>query len=442
MQYRKSVILYLMCFTMTAGVLLFNTCSEETITKPPPRAEPEINLSLAEEPALTEIFLKLEMKNVEFPQQYLVTRNGALVLNDTLNSNDTTIIDTGLAPSTNYTYRAFRLVDGQKADSSALFEARTMDTTSHDFNWEILTFGTGSSSVLRDAAIIEPNDIWVAGEIYVVDSTGWEIQYNALHWDGQKWELKRIKTNACGGVDYPPIETVFAFSANEVLFAHIDGSITHFDGNSFSNDCSLITQLNGSAKKMWGISKNDLYVVSGNGFIAHYDGIDWQRIESGTNLPIQDIWGSETGLDNNLTIMGVASEKYYLSDKKIIQIDPNSHQVSIIDWPFQNRRIHSIWFNKYVDIWVCGAGVFLNQDNHWKEFSELPLIFTNRVRGPNINDIFVVGDFGIVAHYNGSSWRVYNEGNVALYESVDFKDNLIVAVGSSGGKAYVLKMVR
>ncbi|NIR94991.1 MAG: hypothetical protein GWO08_15440, partial [Gammaproteobacteria bacterium] len=102
--------------------------------------------------------------------------------------------------------------------------------------------------------------------------------------------------NACGGVVYPPIEAIFAFSANDVLFAHIDGSITHYDGNNFTNDCSLITQLNGSVNKIWGTASNDIYVVGPDGLIAHYNGQDWQRIESGTDVDLMDVWGSpDTG---------------------------------------------------------------------------------------------------------------------------------------------------
>ena len=46
-----------------------------------------------------------------------------------------------------------------------------------------------------------------------------------------------------------------------------------------------------SMNKIWGSSSNDLYVVGNNGKIAHYNGTSWQRIESGTTLNINDIWG-------------------------------------------------------------------------------------------------------------------------------------------------------
>ncbi|MEO8232596.1 MAG: hypothetical protein ABI638_09950, partial [Ignavibacteriota bacterium] len=172
------------------------------------------------------------------------------------------------------------------------------DTSSHNFTWQNFAFGGVATSSLFDVAIIDENNIWAVGEIYMNDSLGNPdpISYNAVHWDGQGWELKKIKTNACGGVDYPPIKVIFAFSLNDILFAHIDGSISYFNGVDFTNDCSLITQLSGSVNKIWGISKNDFYVVSDNGFIANYQSGSWTKIESGTTLNINDVWGN---VENN-----------------------------------------------------------------------------------------------------------------------------------------------
>jgi hypothetical protein len=54
----------------------------------------------------------------------------------------------------------------------------------------------------------------------------------------------------------------------------------------------------------------------------------------------------------------------------------------------------------------------------------------------------VVGDFGLVAHFNGVDWQVYNEAAVAQFYSLDYKGNTMVAVGDQNGKAVVLVMKR
>jgi hypothetical protein len=68
-----------------------------------------------------------------------------------------------------------------------------IDTTSHVINWTIDEIGE-YGSILRDVAIIDENNIWAVGEIYLKDTLGNPDPkaYNAVHWDGSKWQLKRI----------------------------------------------------------------------------------------------------------------------------------------------------------------------------------------------------------------------------------------------------------
>jgi hypothetical protein len=236
-------------------ISLFITC--EINKSPITPTQPKITLT-ADYIAVTEAWLKVQLENSPENGIVKIWRDTTIVFNGKFAGTDTTVWDTGLSPAHNYAYKSAIFENGKQLVKSLPLKITTMDTTSHEFSWQIYNiespFGSG---VLRDAAIINPENIWVVGEIYADSAQPW-IPYNAVHWNGQQWELKRIKTNACGGVVYPPIETIFAFSANDILYSHIDGSITHFDGNNFTNDCSLITQLNGSANKMWGRARTDL----------------------------------------------------------------------------------------------------------------------------------------------------------------------------------------
>ena len=69
-----------------------------------------------------------------------------------------------------------------------------MDTTSHNFTWQSWTFGEHSSSVLYDVEIIDENNIYAVGKIYMNHSLGQpDLQpYGMAIWDGQTWELKKI----------------------------------------------------------------------------------------------------------------------------------------------------------------------------------------------------------------------------------------------------------
>jgi hypothetical protein len=323
--------------------------------------------------------------------------------------------------------------------ASAPISITTMDSTSHNFTWQTWTFGgQAGSCILYDVAIIDENNIWAVGDVSISDSSqNGYTEYNAVHWDGNQWTLERIKTNACGGVDYPPIKTVFAFSSNDILFAHIDGSISYYNGIEFTNDCSLITQLNGSARKIWGISRNDFYVVSGNGFIARYQNRQWSRIESGTDVNINDVFGITNQMNNQRKVFCAVSNVFEISDHKILTIDENNN-VDSLHWD-QDRRINSVWSDNGWIVYTSGGGVFNNKSGKWIEETTIPLYYTNKIRGNGLNDIFVAGDFGLLAHFNGMSWNVYKEFLFAASSlSVSVNGNIIAAVGRQGEKALII----
>ena len=321
------------------------------------------------------------------------------------------------------------------------------DTTSNNFIFQKFTFGASNagSSHLSDVAIVSDTDIWCVGAVYLDSANGAPDPnaYNVVHWDGSKWDLKRIKTNACGGVVYPPIQTVFAFSSNDILFAHIDGSITHYDGIQFTNDCSLIIQLNGSANKIWGKTSKDFYVVSGNGFIAHYQNGSWQKIESGTDMNIYDIWGEVNSQTGNEEILAVASYPDTSAQRKILQI--NGTSVKEISTKGINWDLESVWFKPGSQYYVAGSGIYqrnLLSDSLWRNSPrDITKYYTNSIRGNDINDVVAVGSFGEVIHYNGVRWKSFiNQTGLTNgeYLSVAIKDNEIVAVGYNGAKAVIL----
>jgi hypothetical protein len=159
-------------------------------------------------------------------------------------------------------------------------------------------------------------------------------------------------------------------------------------------------------------------------------------------LPINDIWGAKDKETGENYILCPASYKFQLDEKKLLRIKPDL-SIKEENWPFQDRRIHSVWFKDSNYVFMSGAGVFLrNRSGRYKEFNEIPLIFTERIRGNDINDLWVAGDFGILAHYNGIDWKEYPDAAFGLYRSVDYKEDIAVAVGEKAGKAVILMIKR
>ena len=160
-----------------------------------------------------------------------------------------------------------------------------MDTTSHNYTFETFTFGDISNSVLFDVAIINENNIWAVGEINIADtSINGYTTYNAVHWDGSQWELKKILYQGSFWI----IRTIFAFSGNDIWFS----AFVRYDGQNFIELPIPPILMGWTMNKIWGSNSNDLYVVGDNGNIAHYQNWQWSKITSGTDVGLLDVWGT------------------------------------------------------------------------------------------------------------------------------------------------------
>ena len=115
--------------------------------------------------------------------------------NLSLLTSDSTIFIDSLLPNKSYSFKSSIEQDSKSHFSNGV-TATTMDTTSHNFTWQKLEFGDYTSNILEDVAIIDKDNIWVGGQIYLFDSTGQRDPppYNAVHWNGIKWEVLRIPT--------------------------------------------------------------------------------------------------------------------------------------------------------------------------------------------------------------------------------------------------------
>ncbi len=390
-------------------------------------------LTLAEEDvSCTEAWLKAKAKNFNLPVKVNLYLNNSLKKTITLTTQDTVIYDDGLLPDRTYKYRAEIALSQETVIKSQTIILTTMDTTSNDFTWQTYTFGeVNGSSVLYDVAIINENDIWAVGEIHTeddFDSLGHYHPYNAVHWDGQEWELKRI------GSGYGnPYYTVYAFNENDVWF---DGTI-QWDGSRYSahtNNFPLEPNGDGwRVNAMWGTSSSDFYVVGNNGNIAHYDGSSWEKIESGTEVDIQDIYGIKV---NGEEIVACTVTNIATSGNGKILLFRNSYKQTIF-WP-SGLRINSIWYKTERQMFACGDGIYKRIGINWERQIQFEnTTYTEKIRGNDINDLFVGGDFGFLAHYNGVSWKVYKTGNVALFYSLSVKGDLVVGVGERNAKGVV-----
>ncbi|MEO8400083.1 MAG: hypothetical protein ABI550_09780 [Ignavibacteriaceae bacterium] len=194
--------------------------------------------------------------------------------------------------------------------------------------------------------------------------------------------------------------------------------------------------------KIWGTSSNNIYIVGNNGTMAHYNGSTWQKIESGTDLPIQDIWGALNPNTSKQEILCVASERSLNKGKKLLKIDGNTVTAlpdSGLPW-----SLSSVWFISNEKYYIAGDGIYEKEklnNEIWKNGPlDITTYYTYKIRGKKSNDIAAAGGVGEVLHYNGNSWKSYfSETKLSFgnYLSVDIKGDIIVAVGIDNPKAFI-----
>jgi len=408
-------------------LLLLISASCNTTEPPPPDGEkPTLELTL-EDVSCTEAWITLKTTNLQLPTTLTLIQfnpTGDTVTQNIILSNaDSLLYIDSLLP--NQTYKILAAMQqpvpmGYNNASNEL-SITTMDTTSHNFTFQSWTFGTIGNSVLYDVAIINENNIWAVGEIYVADtSINGYTKYNAVHWDGNNWELKRILYK--GG--FWTIRTIFAFNEDDIWFS----AFVKYDGQNFI-ELPIPSILTGwSINKLWGSSSSDLYAVGNNGNIAHYNGQSWSKIESGTDLNINDIWGISDG--------NGGFNKYLAAYNAMLKLDANKN-LSRIEAE-SGMHIFSIWGYTNQLIYVVGGENDALYKNYKWEIINDPLVNTlYRIKGQNYNDVFGISSLGTILHFNGYNWGSINVPVENIFLELNVKGNVIASVGWRGEEAAI-----
>lgn len=359
-------------------------------------------------------------------REFGIKRNGEVVSKYQLSGKDTLVTDVTANPATAYQYKGVIYYDGKEIDSSEVINLTTLDTTSHELEWTIFRFGY-IGSYLRDVFIVSEDDIWAVGFIETEETIHNDTldPYNAVHWNGEEWELKRIYYS-----DYVLAgQAVFGFNNTEVIV--VAGGTFIWDGNSFFSLNTPIGIFTGSVTRLWGVDSDYFYYVGRNGNLVLYRDTIWSRININTALTINDIFG----LSGNLIYM-VGSNQDNWSSNFIIYEDG---QIRNIDFP--DTCMQAVYATAWNDVYLVGEGMLYydgRKINDWPWPDELPMNLLQAVRGNGSNDIFLAGHMGTVIHYNGKTWRYYEDlfETNALY-AISVTNSRIVAVGLGGQQGII-----
>jgi hypothetical protein len=181
-----------------------------------------------------------------------------------------------------------------------------------------------------------------------------------------------------------------------------------------------------------------LYFVGNNGTIVHYNGSQWRKIESGTDVDLIDIWGTPDG-----SIVWVAGKN--LSKTVLIKIEKNIAKIVFEDqspWQVIQDRLSgglsSIWTDSknfiYSTTPVTAYRCLSGTSGEGKEiypYDDYLNGGTVTIRGNASNDIITSGNNASILHFNGYTWKKYeelNDINTYLF-NIDIKNGTLVSVG-------------
>ncbi len=177
--------------------------------------------------------------------------------------------------------------------------------------------------------------------------------------------------------------------------------------------------------------------MGNGGNIAHYDGTNWTKINSGTTVDLMDVWGGKDGkviwacgYNSNYaltTLVKISNSTV----TKIYEGSPNEQSNNIYV-----GLIGSCWFyqNKYLYL-TNGQEILRKEINsnefNIESFAEKLSDLIYSIRGNGRNDIWAAGQNGLVGHYNGYSIKEYTETKKMddVYYSSGYKTNTYICVG-------------
>jgi len=351
-----------------------------------------------EDVSCTEVWLKISVDNVTHPAVTL-ERNTTIIDTLFMVAADTTIVDTSVKAGQTYCYTA-RLLN---SSFKSTVQARTLDSTSNAINWYADTLGT--QGLVRDVWVFNKNNVWAVGEMYLNDSTGKTDKnnlYNLAIWDGLKWTLKKVGYVYQNQTYWSAFYSIYSFDTNDVWAC--SNQPMHWNGSSWQTyDISSSIYSGGYINKVWGTSSSNLYIVGSNGSIAHYNGSSWQKVESGTTVDLNDIFGLDA---NHIWAIGTMSDG---NGTVILSFDGMAWK-SLYQGNYYG--FNSVWTNQSAWLYItCDSGPY--QFNlKTKSFIKLSTPSQDVmycVRATGLNDVFFSGQNKEITNYNGSTWKLYTD---------------------------------
>ncbi|MBL7066893.1 MAG: hypothetical protein ISS29_03430 [Candidatus Marinimicrobia bacterium] len=400
------------------------------------------------------IWLKVAIPDSGIVKSFKLKRDTTIVAEAAFTGKDTIIADKSVEPNKTYTYEAQYIRNGKVLDTSDPIKFTTLNTTSSNFSWEVFYFGDPNfSNYFMDVSIIDENNIWVVGEFKVMetDSAGNSIRcyYNAVHWDGNEWELKSLY----------PLNNFFAargikvFTENDIWITS-NGTINHYNGEEVKRLWSIGDYTKGGVANIWGTSSSDIYFAGYKGTIVYYDGFTFTKMSSGTLIDLVDIDGNEervfvTGYNIVGDLYGQSLALEYSDEQWNTIFTSNKVNGNLENGDFGRFKSVKVLDNAAVFNTAAAAMIKYYYKDRMIDFTPKKATILDardavvKIEGNGINDIVFITVGGEVVHFNGKNYQLcydyeaQNPYSIMIYGG-DCKGDVVCAVGDIPGQGVVI----
>jgi hypothetical protein len=315
-----------------------------------------------------------------------------------------------------------------------------------DYVWSIDTLAyPGAFQILM-------KDIWGsnAKDVYVVGGSD-RNRAQMYHFDGSTWLPVRLAVSDGGNIHGPfSFGGIYGFNSNDIFVVgenyypngnpppnFIDsGLVIHYDGNAWRE---ITLDIRGSyLTTVWGANPSDVW-FGGNGVLYHYDGSIATRVPFDSNTIFGDIRGYASndiyaicGRVKNYTPPDDSVQYlfYHYDGGEWTALDSFVISPELHTWRFGN----TIWISDDGKLYSSAYGISGFEGGSWRE-----LLASNdylKVGGSSSNNIFGVGNRGVIHHWNGSDWaNISASEGMVLFDNAVWSDNVetfIVGIGVDG----------
>jgi hypothetical protein len=155
---------------------------------------------------------------------------------------------------------------------------------------------------------------------------------------------------------------------------------------------------------VWALAPDDAWAVGVNATVVHWDGEGWSRvaIDVAPGLDLHDVWAA-------------GPERIFVAghDGSVSSFDGRSTPIGEVERaePSPTVPLRSLWGSSDHDAYALapalhGDAMLFHYDGAaWTRVEPNPLATAAVVSGSAADDVFVFGDFGQVAHFDGRRWQ-------------------------------------